>query len=110
MKPASYDFKGDDAHYKGDTFAVDVQFNNLDVSSSSAVFTIKKNRSDTTFVYQDTYTPTYDGTNSTITLNIPSTNTSLASGKYDYDLQLTTGSTVETYLTGVFSITEDVTD
>lgn len=102
---------------KGDTFSFTIQIYDLEENLSEAYFSCKKNKSDETYIFQKSIGDGIELEETTdeyisyrITVAPEDTNT-IESGKYYYDLQLTTADgDVFTPLNAVLTIIEDVTD
>ena len=102
---------------KGDTFSFTIQIYDLEENLSEAYFSCKKNKSDETYIFQKSIGDGIELEETTdeyisyrITVAPEDTNT-IESGKYYYDLQLTTAQgDVFTPLNAVLTIIEDVTD
>lgn len=102
---------------KGDTFSFTIQIYDLEENLAEAYFSCKKNKSDETYIFQKSIGDGIELEETTdeyisyrITVAPEDTNT-IESGKYYYDLQLTTADgDVFTPLNAVLTIIEDVTD
>lgn len=102
---------------KGDTFSFTIEIYDLQENLSEAYFSCKKNKSDETYIFQKSIgdgieleQTTEDYISYRVTVAPTDTNT-IESGKYYYDLQLTTADgDVFTPLNAVLTIIEDVTD
>lgn len=101
---------------KGDTFELEFVFNDadgnaIDISTYSWKMDVKETDTSAGDIIADTDF-TYSG-NAGGTLTITATAATMAAidgGLYVYDLQSTDGSTVKTWVYGVFKINEDVSE
>ena len=100
--------------YQGDTYAHELRIKdsaNANVNITSRTYTgqIRKKRN------SDTVTATFtsvitNGANGVVVMTLTSSNTAnISSGSYVYDFQETNGATITTLITGVCTVTGDVT-
>jgi hypothetical protein len=108
--PGTYNFN----YYRGDTMSFilnpkDAAGNAWDLSTYSAAFTIANNRGAGATQYAAT--ATIDTINDLVTCTItPVVGRSLIPGTaWVYDVQITSGSTIYTILTGTITSTDDIT-
>ena len=97
---------------RGDTFSFDVALPDIDSASIASIyFTVKKNATDKSFIFQkalgDGITLTE---NTTYRVRIAPEDTSgITAGRYAYDLQIGIGSDIYTVIMGTLKIVQDVT-
>jgi hypothetical protein len=100
--------------YKGDTFSAVLTFTDgsgsaINLSAATLVMQVKSKATDSTSELELTEgdgLTVSGGSSNIVTI---SSNHDLAAGRYVYDFQATTGSTVVTYLKGFITVYQDVT-
>jgi hypothetical protein len=100
--------------YQGDTYAHELRIKdsaNANVNITSRTYTgqIRKKRNSDTITATFTSTLT-NAANGVVVMSLTSSNTAnISAGSYVYDFQETNGATVTTLITGVCTVTGDVT-
>jgi hypothetical protein len=100
--------------YQGDTYAHELRIKdsaNANVNITSRTYTgqIRKKRNSDTITATFTSTLT-NAANGVVVMSLTSSNTAnISAGSYVYDFQETNGETVTTLITGVCTVTGDVT-
>lgn len=110
--PASYNFEGSFSAMRGDTFERSFDFTNYPLVGKILKMEVRKNHKVEpvlTFVSTGA-TPTITIAGDVATLKMTaSLMAAVSAGEYEYDLQATEGSEVETIMRGKFIITQDIT-